>query len=69
MNGYFTHTQQIIDAVLENPYYQQEQGIRLVMCHGKNEAAEDFANTLGASVLASSKRVRLDDLGQLFTEN
>jgi len=52
-------------VILENPSYTG-QNIRLVMCHGANQAAGELERILGVSVESSPFAVALDDFRQLF---
>ncbi len=66
VDGSVTHTQQIIDAVLQNPNYTG-QPIRLVMCHGGREAAGDIATQLGVDVVATTRKAQLSpETGELL---
>lgn len=53
-----THTQQIADAILENPAYSG-CAITLVMCHGGREAAAELAQILRVDVYATTRQARL----------
>ncbi|WP_152363791.1 polymorphic toxin-type HINT domain-containing protein [Microlunatus speluncae] len=66
VDGTVTHTQQIVDAVLQNPSYTG-QPIRLVMCHGGREAAPEIARTLGVDVIATTRKAQLSPVtGELL---
>ena len=67
VNGMITNSQQIADAILENPDYSGEP-ISLVTCNGACGAAQELGEILGVSVTASLFDVDLDPITGLLRE-
>nr|WP_247602192.1 RHS repeat-associated core domain-containing protein [Cellulomonas denverensis] len=62
VNGNVTNTQQIADAVLENPNYRPGCAITLVMCHGGREAASELSRILDVDVVATTRKAQLSPI-------
>ena len=69
VDGERVHTQQIADAILENPDYIPGTPIQMVVCRAACGLSDELSDALGGvPVQASPRRVRLDENGRLIEE-